>query len=318
MVSSVAVIAFPDISPFHLSVPSLVFGHAENRGTTPRYRVTICAEDPGILPTNAGYDIAVRSSLDALVEADTVVVPSWVHARRPSDALLEAIRRAHVRGARIVGLCLGAFPIADSGILDGREAATHWHAAEDLARRHPQVTVRSDVLWSDLGDVVTSAGTAAALDCCLHLVRSDHGVSAATALARRLVLAPHRSGTQAQFIPVPVREHDGEDEIERAMAWARMNLSEPVGLDHWSRVVLMTRRTFTRRFRERTGSSPQQWLLVQRLDRARLLLETTELGVDAVAGESGFGSPASLRLHFGRAFGISPSAHRDLFSTADR
>ncbi|TQF74949.1 helix-turn-helix domain-containing protein [Rhodococcus spelaei] len=311
---SVAVIAFPGISPFHLSVPSLVFGQGEPGGRA-RYRVTICAEEPGTLPSSGGYDIAVAHSLDAAAEAGTVVMPSWVPDRAPSRPLLDAIRAAHERGARIVGLCLGAFPIVESGILDGREAATHWHAAGELARRYPRVRVRSDVLWSDLGDVVTSAGTAAALDCCLHLVRSDLGAAAATELARRLVLAPHRSGSQAQFIPLPVRERDGEDVIERAMAWARLNLSEPVDLDHWSREVLTTRRTFTRQFRERTGVSPQQWLIGQRLDRARVLLETTDLSVDSVAGESGFGSPASLRLHFGRVLGTSPSAHRELFAT---
>ncbi|MFE3293817.1 GlxA family transcriptional regulator [Rhodococcus sp. NPDC059234] len=313
MVRSVAVIAFPGISPFHLSVPALVFGHGGPEAS--RYRVSICAEAPGTFPSEAGFDISVAHSLDEIASADTVVVPSWVRDRPPSRPLLDAIRGAHERGTRVVGLCLGAFPIAESGILDGREAATHWHAADELARRYPRVRVRSDVLWSDLGDVVTSAGTAAALDCCLHLVRSDFGAGVAAELARRLVLAPHRSGSQAQFIPLPAPREDGEDAIERAMVWARLHLSEPVDLDHWSRAVLLTRRTFTRQFRERTGQSPQQWLIGQRLDRARVLLETTELSVDSVAGESGFGSAASLRLHFGRVLGTSPSAHRDTFAT---
>ncbi len=200
----VAVVAFAGISPFHLAVPSAVL--ASGGGVAPHtgYEVAVCAERPGRVPTSAGYDIVVGHGLELLTEARTVVLPSWDTHRDPPPALVEAVRAAHGRGARVVGLCLGAYVVAASGIADGRTLATHWHAADDLARRYPAVRVRSDILWSDLGDVVTSAGVAAALDTCLHVVRTDLGVTMADSVARALVLAPHRDGAQTQFIPAPV------------------------------------------------------------------------------------------------------------------
>jgi len=310
---TVAVLAFDDVSPFHLSVPTLVFGRV-GAGGSPDYRVEVCAERPGTLRTPAGFDIVVGTGLDAFERADLVVIPSWVRDMAVSDDLREALHRAHARGARIVGLCLGSFAVAASGLADGREVTTHWAAAEDLATAYPAVRVRADTLWSDLGDIITSAGVAAALDCCMHLVRGDLGSRAATELARALVTAPHRSGSQAQYIPVAVPDAADDDPIERAMVWARTNLGEPIDLDSWARVALMSRRTFTRRFRDRTGSSPQQWLLHQRADRARLLLESTTDTMDRIAAETGFGTAVSLRHHFHRILGTSPAAHRALFS----
>ncbi|UJP38714.1 GlxA family transcriptional regulator [Cellulomonas palmilytica] len=309
----VAVLAFGGMSPFHLAVPSAVF--ASGGGTAPEtgYEVVVCAEQPGRIATSAGYDVVVDHGLEQLTDADTVVLPSWDPARDPSPALVAAVRCAHVRGARVVGLCLGAYLVAASGIADGRTVATHWHAAPDLARRFPAVTVRSDILWSDLGDVVTSAGVAAALDTCLHVVRTDHGVALADAVARALVLAPHRDGTQTQFIPAPVSRHPGEDPVDRAIDWALDRLDEPIDLDTWSRQVHVARRTFTRRFRDRTGVSPGLWLVQQRLARARALLETTELTVDEVARRAGFGSAATLRLHFTEHLRTTPRRHREAF-----
>ncbi|MET8876513.1 helix-turn-helix domain-containing protein [Nocardia sp. NPDC004604] len=309
----VAVLAFDGVIPFHLSVPTLVFGRVGAEGS-PDYRVEVCAERPGTLRTPAGFDIVVDTGLDAFERADLVVIPSWQRDKAISDGLRDALHRAHARGARIVGLCLGAFAVAASGLADGREITTHWAAADDLAAAYPAVRVRADTLWSDLGDIVTSAGVAAALDCCLHLVRGDLGSRAATELARALVTAPHRSGSQAQYIPVAVPDAADDDPIERAMVWARTNLGEPIDLDGWARVALMSRRTFTRRFRDRTGSSPQQWLLHQRADRARLLLESTTDTMDRIAAETGFGTAVSLRHHFHRILGTSPAAHRALFS----
>ncbi|UPK73968.1 helix-turn-helix domain-containing protein [Nocardioidaceae bacterium SCSIO 66511] len=313
MSDSVAVLAFPGISPFHLAVPSLVLGKEANRGQTHRYDVTVCAEQPGPVPTDAGFDLQVSSGLAAVDAADMVVVPSWNPVDQPSAKLLDRLRQAHGRGARLVGLCLGAFPIAAAGVLDGREVVTHWAYTGRLAQAYPQVRVRPDVLWSDHGDVVTSAGVAAALDCCLHLVRRDFGSEVAAGLARNLVLAPHRSGNQAQFISAPVPADDAVDPIERAMVWARHRLQRPLDLDTWSAHAAMSRSTFTRRFRARAGMSPGAWLLQQRLDRARQLLETTDLSVEQVAVESGFATAVSLRHHFGRVLGTSPRLYRTEF-----
>ncbi|MEV6430116.1 helix-turn-helix domain-containing protein [Nocardia sp. NPDC051463] len=312
---SVAVLAFENVSPFHLSVPSLVFGRVGADGRTP-YRVDVCAERPGALCTPAGFDIDVKHGLEVFERADTVVIPSWPRGAAISDDLRAALHGAHTRGARIVGLCLGSWAVAASGLADGREVTTHWSAAADLARAYPAVLVRADRLWSDLGDLVTSAGVAAALDCCLHLVRTDFGSREATQLARALVTAPHRSGSQAQYIPIAVPDAADDDPIEHAMVWARTHLGDPIDLDSWAAIALMSRRTFTRHFRDRTGSSPQQWLLHQRADRARLLLESTADTMDRIAAETGFGSAVSLRHHFHRILGTSPAAHRAMFQSA--
>jgi len=311
---SVAVVAFDGISPFHLSVPTLVFGAAGIDSAAAQYDVQVCAEHPGQLATAAGYRIVVDAGLEALADADMIVIPSWKAGLVPSPELLAAVRTAHGRGARIVGLCLGSFVVAASGVADGREVATHWSAADRLAHEHPEVVVRHDILWSDLGDVVTSAGVAAALDCCLHLTRRDRGSAVAADLARALVLAPHRTGSQAQYIPVPMAASNGDDDpIERAMVWARASLADPVDLDRWAGVAHLSRRTFTRHFRERTATSPQQWLLDQRVDHARLLLEQGDDPVEAIAARSGFGSAVNLRHHFQRRLGVSPAAHRAAF-----
>ncbi|MEV0357919.1 helix-turn-helix domain-containing protein [Nocardia sp. NPDC050697] len=308
----VAILAFDSISPFHLAVPTLVFGRVGVDGPTP-YAVRVCAEHPGRLTTPAGFALHVDHDLATLTTADTIVIPSWPQHATPSPALLTALRTAHARGARLVGLCLGAWAIAATGLADGRELTTHWAAAEELATAFPAVRVRADTLWSDLGDIVTSAGVAAALDCCLHLVRADHGTRAAAELASALVTAPHRSGSQAQYIPVPVPGPADDDPVERAMVWARANLADPIELDGWAAVAHMSRRTFTRRFRDRTGASPQQWLLHQRVDAARLLLESTDETVERIAGRAGFGSAVSLRHHFQRRLGTSPAGHRAQF-----
>ncbi|MCX4098626.1 GlxA family transcriptional regulator [Nocardia sp. alder85J] len=312
----VAVLAFEGISPFHLSVPGLVFGGiGTSARPAARYRLRTCAERPGILCTPGDFDLAVRHGPEVMDTADTVVIPSWLPGAELSGPIRDALCRAHERGARLVGLCLGAWAIAATGLADGREITTHWSAAADLARAHPAVRVRADRLWTDLGDVVTSAGVAAALDCCLHLVRADHGSRVAADLARTLVLAPHRGGSQAQYIPIAVPDDADDDPIELAMVWARTRLGDRVDLDSWARVALMSRRTFTRHFRARTGSSPQQWLLHQRLDQARLLLESTDDTMDRIATDCGLGTAVNLRHHFHRTLGLAPADHRRLFRT---
>lgn len=310
----VAVLAFPGISPFHLAAPYAVLHGTGKRPMPLPYRLVTCAEQPGAVATSAGWTVAVEHGLEVMDVADTVVVPSWDTDCDPSPQLLSAVAAAHRRGARVVGLCLGAFVVARAGIVDGGEVATHWSAADALATLCPAVHVRSDVLWCDEGDVITSAGVAAGLDCLLHVVRRDLGASAAAEVARSLVLAPHRDGSQAQFIPAPVRPAAGTDLFDGALAWALENLAERVPLQVWASHAAMSRRTFTRRFRERTGTSPGAWLLDQRLLRARQLLETTDRSVDAIATAVGFATGASLRAHFAERYGTTPGWHRRAFA----
>jgi len=318
----IAVLAFPGISPFQLSVPNLVFSAdpTDDDGTRDiddgaPYRITVCACEPGTIPTEGGgFDLVVRAGLEAFRTADTVIIPSWDPYRAVPLPVIGALRDAHRRGARIVALCLGAYVVAQSGIAEGRELTTHWRWARDLAARHRGVHVRSDVLWTDLGDIVSSAGTVAALDCCLHLVRRDLGSAAAARIAKHLVTAPHRDGTQAEFVTTPIAVADARDDIGAAMAWAGARLGEPLDLDAWADGAAMSRRTFTRRFRDRTGESPGHWLLRRRLELACTLLETTDLPIDTVADRSGLGSAASLRRHFRAELGTSPSRHREQFA----
>jgi transcriptional regulator GlxA family with amidase domain len=314
----IAVLAFAGISPFHLSVPNLVFStDPADDDDAAHYRITVCGTEPGTIPTaGGGFDLTVHHGLEAMRTADTVIIPSWDPYLAVPMPLIAALRVAHGRGARIVALCLGAYVLAHSGIAEGRELTTHWRWAADLAARYRDVHVRSDVLWTDLGDIVSSAGTVAALDCCLHLVRADLGSTVAARIAKRLVMAPHRDGSQAQFVTTPIPVTDGRDDIGTAMAWVEGRLGEPLDLDAWADGVAMSRRTFTRRFRDRTGESPSRWLLRRRLELARTLLETTDLSIDTIADRSGLGSAASLRRHFRDELGTSPSRHRAQFASA--
>ena len=310
----VAVVAFDRISPFHLSVPCVVFGENRSGDGLPDFDFRVCAAETGALTTTAGFSIAVTHGLEALADAHTIIVPSWRDPDEPPPAaLLDALRAAHARGAQLVGLCLGAFVLAAAGILDDRPASTHWAWADDFARRYPCVRLDPDVLYVDDGNVVTSAGTAAGLDCCLHVLRKICGAQAANYVARRLVVPPHRQGGQAQFIQQPVAPNVRGDRLSCLLDWVRENLDAPHTLDTLAERALMSRRTFTRRFRLATGATVGAWLLAQRLARAQQLLESTDESVEAIAGIAGFGSTASLRQHFAEAFRTSPSAWRREF-----
>jgi transcriptional regulator GlxA family with amidase domain len=312
--NTVAVVAYHQISPFHLAVPCMVFGEDLARLGAPRYELLVCAAEPGPLQTMAGFSIDARHGLDRLKDAGTIIVPAWRDpAERPPQALLDALREAHARGARIVGLCLGAFVLAEAGLLDGRSASTHWVWMEDFASRYPHVLLKRDVLYVDDGDIITSAGTAAAIDCCLYLLRRDHGADVANRVARRMVVAPHRHGGQAQYIEQPVPKMDHTDRLNSTLEWALANLHEPLSLDALADRAAMSRRTFTRRFKHTTGTSLTQWLLSQRLAYAQRLLETTDQPIDRVAESSGFGSTVSLRQHFAAAFSTSPATYRRTF-----
>jgi transcriptional regulator GlxA family with amidase domain len=310
----VAVIAFDGLSPFHLSVPCLVFSGNGRDPVVAGFEVSVCSADPGPLATEAGFTIATQSGLDAVDAADIVVMPSWHNdCREAPPVLLDALRRAHEAGATVIGLCLGAFPLAQAGLLDGRTATTHWERVDTLAGRFPKVKVDPDVLYVDDGDILTSAGVAAGLDCCFHLLRRISGAEAANGRARRLLIAPHRQGGQAQFIerPVPVTNSDGR--LSQVLAWVTGHLDETHSIESLAARAAMSRRNFTRHFRQTTGTSFKQWLLNQRLAHAQRMLESSDASIELVAQQAGFGTGLSLRQHFRTALDISPSVYRRQF-----
>lgn len=309
-----AVLVFDGMSLFHLSVPGLVLGGDRQASGLPLHRLRYVALQPGRIHTADGLEIHVHHGLAALARADLVVIPSWGDpAQVAPAALTQALRKAHRRGARIVGLCLGAFVLGDAGLLDGHAATTHWAWRELFAQRFPHTTFRPDVLYVDNGDIITSAGTVAAIDCCLHLVRERHGADVANRIARRLVTPPHRQGGQAQYVEQPVPVLASENRLGEVLAWARSRLAEPLNLDTLAARGHMSRRTFTRRFREATGTTVGRWLSAERLLRAQQLLETTEMPIERVATEAGFGSALSLRQHFMARNAGSPTAYRRNF-----
>ena len=310
----VAVLAFDGISPFHLSVPCMVFGEDWRELGAPRFDLTVCAERKGKLSSAAGFGIAVQHGLEAMQRADIVIIPSWHDVtQQPSAALVHTLLKARQRGAKLVGLCLGAFVLAHAGLLDGKRASTHWRCAPAFAALFPKVRLDADVLYVDEGQVLTSAGTAAGIDCCLHLLRRLCGAEISNRVARRLVVAPHRDGGQAQFIEQPLPESKSDDRLAQTLAWVGANLSQVHSVDALAARAAMSRRSFTRHFRQATGSSFLPWLLHQRLARAQRLLEIGTQSIEAVAAEAGFGSALSLRLHFQTAFDTTPSSYRKQF-----
>lgn len=308
----IAVIAYDGITPFHLSVPSLVFGGTYGAAL---FEVTVCGLEKGPLLTSAGFSITPARGLRAVDEADIVILPTWHNdCRSAPPALLSALRRAHARGACVVGLCLGAFPLAEAGLLDGREAATHWGWTAQLAARYPRVRVNEEALYVDQGQVLTSAGVAAGLDCTLHLLRRLAGAELANQVARRLLVAPHRAGGQAQFIDRPLPATASDSRLAQVLEWVQRHLAGEHSLDALAARAAMSRRNFTRHFRQATGTSFKQWLLHQRLAHAQRLLEGSTLAVERVAQEAGFGSALSLRQHFRAAFDCTPLAWRKQFA----
>ncbi|WP_144114140.1 helix-turn-helix domain-containing protein [Paraburkholderia sp. BCC1886] len=316
----IAVVAFDRISPFHLSVPCVVFGETggESPGAgqslMPQFTLKVCAAEAGTLNTTAGFSLGVAHGLAALKTADTIIVPTWRDPHeRPPAPLLKALVSAQRRGAQIVGLCLGAYVLAEAGLLEGRSATTHWAYAADFAQRYPGVKVAADVLYVEDDNVVTSAGTAAGIDCCLHLIRQRYGAECANSMARRLVVPPHRQGGQAQFVEHPLPSTGRESRLSGLLDTLRGELDDAHTLDSLAARTLMSRRTFTRQFRLLTGTTVGAWLLGERLVLTQRLLETSDHSVDAIAALAGFGSPESLRLHFRRAYGISPKIWRQNF-----
>ena len=309
----VAVVAFDGIRPFHLSVPCAVFGETSDDEASP-FELRVCAVESGELRTQAGFGIAARHGLRTLSWADIVVVPSWRDPREtPPAPLLAALRRAHARGAVVLGLCVGAFVLAEAGLLDGRRATTHWRWAKHLAERYPRVQVDPGVLYVDEGNVLTSAGTAAGIDCCLHVLRRRLGAEAANRVARGLVVPPHRQGSQAQYIEQPVLAAARDTPLTKTLDWAMRHLDAAHGLDSLAARAAMSRRSFTRHFRQHTGTTVGQWLLARRLALAQRLLETTAWPVERIAERAGFGTALSMRQHFGAVLHTTPSLYRREF-----
>lgn len=319
----IAVFTLDGVIPFELGIPLRIFGAAENpEDGTRLYEVVTCGLRPGVVTTDADFPIVVGHGPEALAEADTVVVPASheLGCVFTEGRLTEELATAFgaVRpGTRIMSICTGSYLLAAAGLLDGRPATTHWTSADHFQRLFPRVRVDPDVLYVDDGDVLTSAGVAAGIDLCLHVVRRDFGTAVANAVARRTVVPPHREGGQAQYVrrPLPEPQLAG---TEQARAWALERLDEPLTLRQLAEREAMSVRTFTRRFREEVGLSPGQWLSQQRVERARQLLESTDLGVDQIARAAGFGSGASMRQHLQASLGVSPTAYRRTFQASVR
>lgn len=312
----IAIHAFDGISLFHLAVPTTVFSEVGRLGLDPSWE-TVAWSTESRVTTSEGLTVDDLRGPDAALEADLLVFPSWHADLRAADAdVLAAIKQAARRGARLAGLCLGAFPIAGSGLLDGRTVVTHWGAAEELSTRHPSVLVNADAIYVDHGDVLTSAGTASSLDACLHIVRRELGSEAAATLARYLVVAPHRDGGQAQYISRPMPKPGGVGQLGNTIDWALAHLDQQITVDAMATHARMSTRNFTRRFTEATGSSPARWLMNLRLDESRRLLERTNLPIEAVARGSGFGSVVTFRQRFAAAYGTTPTSYRRRFANA--
>lgn len=311
----IAIYAFDDITMFHLAAPLMVFGEIARLNIASDWETRLWSDRPGSIRTAEGYrlgDIADPSTVDW---ADIVIVPSWPVALPPiDDTLADQLRTAHQRGAKIAGLCLGSFAIADTGLLDGRTAVTHWTKMSDLRQRNSQADVDESVLYIDHGDVMTSAGTASSIDSCLHIVRKHLGSAAATRVARSLVVAPYREGGQAQYIERPLPRASEDTAITDVLQWALGRLHEPLPIERLAERARMSRRSFIRQFQLATGATPAKWVLEQRLNEARTLLETTTNSIENIAAACGFGSAVTFRQNFTSAFGVNPTAYRKQFA----
>ncbi len=307
----VAVLVLEGAKPLDVGIPAQIFS---TRQSMP-YEVRVCGAAPGPVTGGDGLSYHVADGLEAFDWAETIFIPGYRHPDRedPPAAVVDGLRAAHARGARLAAISTGAFALAATGLLDGRRATTHWHYTRALRTRHPLVNVDENVLFVDEGNVLTSAGAASGIDLCLHLVRRDHGVALSNHVARRLVAAPYRSGGQAQYVPRSMPDPLGEV-FAGTREWALGRLEEPIGLGDLARHANVSARTFSRRFVEDTGYTPMQWILRARVDLARELLERTELGVEQIADRVGLGTGANLRLHFHRILGTSPTEYRHTFA----
>ncbi|MEU7825288.1 helix-turn-helix domain-containing protein [Catellatospora sp. NPDC049133] len=309
----VAVLGLDEIAPFELGVLCEVFGTDRSADGFPSYEFAVCSPDGAPIRTRSGFGIVPDADLGPLATADLVAVPAHPLTSAVPPAAVEALVAAAERGAWILSVCSGAFLLGQAGLLDGRRCTTHWKHAALLAERYPTALVSPNELYVQDGRVITSAGTAAGIDACLHLVRQVQGAAVATKLARRMVVPPHRAGGQSQFIEAPIPEQVDCDTLQPLLEWLVTHLDEPLTVDDLAARTHMAPRTFARRFRAETGATPHDWLTHQRLLLARRLLEETDLSVESVATRAGFGDSATLRHHFRRRLDTTPADYRHLF-----
>ncbi|MFF4501928.1 GlxA family transcriptional regulator [Streptomyces sp. NPDC001401] len=314
MLQNVAAVVLDGVNPFELAVVCEVFGTDRSDDGLPVYDFAVASAEGPVLGTRAGFSMQVEHGLERLEEADLIAVPAGARfeTREFPPELLDALRRAVDRGARVLSVCSGVFVLAAAGLLDGRRSAVHWHHAEELAQAYPRLKVEPDVLYVDEDPVITSAGTAAGIDACLHIVRKEQGPEVANKIARRMVVPPHRDGGQAQYIERPLPRSHG-DTVAEVLVWMERHLDEDVTVEQLADRAHMSPRTFARRFQQETGTTPYRWILRQRVLLAQQLLEGTDQTVDAIAGRTGFGAAAALRHHFLRVVGTTPNAYRRTF-----
>lgn len=315
MLRTVAAIVLPGTAPFELGVVCEIFGVDRRDTGGPVFDLTLCTPTPGTVRSGAGLDLVISAGLDAAAEADLVVVPAYGGDHDVPEAVLDCLRAAHARGAWVMSVCNGVFALARAGLLDGRRCTTHWMHAEELSARYPRLEVDPSVLYVEDGRVLTSAGTAAGIDAGLHLVRRELGAQAASAIARRMVVPPHRDGGQAQYIENPLPCEGGE--LTPVLDWVLTHLDQEITVPRLARMAQMSERTFARRFRDQTGATPAGWTARQRVLRAQELLEQTDLSIEEIARRTGFGAAAGLRHHFARSLGTSPQAYRRAFTCPD-
>ena len=313
VIANVVAVVYDGVAPFELGVLCEAWGIDRSDDRVPNFDFAVCAPQPGVVRTSAGFALQVEHGIERAAEADLVTIPAMPRDQPVPAALLEALRAAYDRGARLLSVCSGAFALGAAGLLDDRDCTTHWRYADELAERFPRARVNPDVLYVDADPVITSAGSAAGLDACLHLIRKEFGSRVVGAVARRMVVPPHRDGGQAQFIETPVALPHTES-LEPVLAWMTSHLDKTMSVAQLAAQAHMSPRTFARRFRAETGTTPHHWLTAQRVLLAERLLEDSDASVEQVAVRVGFGNAATLRHHFARMRGTTPLAYRRTFA----
>jgi transcriptional regulator GlxA family with amidase domain len=315
MLTNVAAVVFDGVAPFELGVLCEAWGVDRREQGVPYTEFGVATERPGRVKTSMGFDLEVHHGIDRVDEADLVAVPAMPRDRPVPPAVVDALQRAHQRGARIMSVCIGAFTLGAAGLLDGRQCTTHWMYSEELAERFPLAKVDPGVLYVDSDPIITSAGSAAGLDACLYIMRKEWGATAANTAARRMVIPPQRDGGQAQYVRTPMPDSSAET-LAPLLTWITEHLDERHSVQDLAARVHMSPRTFARRFRDETGTTPHQWIIQQRVQRSEELLERTDLSVEQIGIEVGFGNAAALRHHFAQIRGTSPQHYRQTFGRA--